>query len=135
MKMIAHSPEHAVELLDRAFNEGDIETVLGFYEEAAVVVTEPGKLARGTQELRSFFDRVMRSGSSAKQLKTHVIEADGVALFLSRWTLHIGNESSNADDRTFIATTVFRKQSDGGWKALIDNSLGPLVLGSDPPGL
>jgi hypothetical protein len=29
----------------------------------------------------------MQAGSSAKQLKTHVIEADGVALFLSRWTL------------------------------------------------
>lgn len=129
--MIAESPERAVELLDRAFNERDIETVLGFYEEAAVVVAEPGKLARGKQELRSFFERVMRSGSSAKQLKTHVIEADGVALFLSRWTLRIADE--NADERTFIATTVFRRQSDGGWKALIDNSLGPLVLGPDPP--
>lgn len=133
--MIAESPEQVVELLDRAFNDGDIEAVLGFYEEAAVIVTEPGKLARGTEELRSFFERVMRSGSSAKQLKIHVIEADGVALFLSRWTLQMANESSGANDRTFIATTVFRKHADGGWKALIDNSLGPLVLGPDPPAL
>jgi ketosteroid isomerase-like protein len=82
--MIIDSPEHPVELLDRAFNEGDLEAVLGFYEPAAVVVTEPGKLARGSEELRSFFERVMRPGVSAKQLKTHVIEADEVALFLSR---------------------------------------------------
>lgn len=129
--MIAHSPEHAVKLLDQEFNAGDVETVLGFYEMAAVVVTEPGKLARGTEELRSFFERVMRTGSSAKQLTTYTIEADGVALFLSRWTLQIGNENPEIEIRTFVATTVFPKQPDGGWMALIDNSFGPLVLEID----
>jgi ketosteroid isomerase-like protein len=125
--MIANSPEYAVELLDRAFAQGDLDTVLSFYEDAAVVITEPGKSARGTGELRSFFAGAMRSGSRAEQLRTQVIEADGVALFLSRWTLH----SKDATARTFIATTVFRRQPDGGWKALIDNPLGPLILGPE----
>jgi uncharacterized protein (TIGR02246 family) len=131
MEMIIDSPEHAVELLDRAFNEGDLEAVLGFYEPAAVVVTEPGKLARGSEELRSFFERVMRPGVSAKQLKTHVIEADEVALFLSRWTIRTGNGNSEVSSQTFVATTVFRKQPDGRWKVLIDNAFGPLVLGPE----
>lgn len=129
--MIAQSPEHAVELMDKAFNEGDFATLLSFYEDAAAVVTEPGKVARGTEELRTFFELVMRSGSSAKQLKTHVIEADGVALFLSRWTLEVRDSKTGSAPKTFIATTVFRRQEGGGWKALIDNSLGPLVLGPD----
>jgi ketosteroid isomerase-like protein len=73
----------------------------------------------------------MQSGSSAKQLKTYVIEADGVALFLSRWTLEAKDAKAGASLRVFVATTVFRRQQDGGWKALIDNSLGPLVLGSE----
>ena len=125
--MIANSPEHAVELLDRAFAQGDLEAVLSFYEEAAVVITEPGKTARGTEELRSFFAWAMQSGSWAEQLRTQVIEADGVALFLSRWILH----SKDATAQTFIATTVFRQQPDGGWKALIDNPFGPLILETD----
>jgi ketosteroid isomerase-like protein len=125
--MIATSPEHAVELLDRAFAQGDLHAVLSFYEDAAVVITEPGKAARGTAELRSFFARAMQSGSSAKQLQTQVIEADGVALFLSRWVLQV----KGARERTFTATTVFRKQPDGGWKALIDNPFGPLILGPE----
>jgi ketosteroid isomerase-like protein len=87
--MIATSPEHAVELLDRAFAQGDLQAVLNFYEDAAVVITEPGKTARGTAELRSFFARAMQSGSSAKQLQTQVIEADGVALFVSRWIFQV----------------------------------------------
>jgi hypothetical protein len=45
MKMIPNRLEHAGELRDRAFNEGDLDAVLGFYE--AAVVTESGKLARG----------------------------------------------------------------------------------------
>jgi ketosteroid isomerase-like protein len=129
--MVPDSPEHAAELLDRAFNEGNLKAVLGFYESAAVVVTEPGKLARGSEELRDFFQQAMGSGASAKQLKTHVIEADGLALFLSRWSFCMGNGNPEASSRTFIATTVFRKQSDGTWKILIDNAFGPLVLGQE----
>lgn len=127
--MVADSPQHAVEMVDHAFNRGDIEAVLNFYETAAVVVTEPGKLARGKDELRSFFERVMHSGASAKQLKTHIIEADGVALFLSRWTFKAANANPDEEAHTLVATTVLRKQPDGTWKALIDNSFGPLVLG------
>jgi ketosteroid isomerase-like protein len=128
--VIADSPEHAVKMVDAAFNRGDLEAVLDFYEAAAVVVMEPGKLARGKAELREFFERVMRSGVFAKQLKTNVIEAEGVALFLSRWTLQSPGRESAEYARTFVATTVLRKQPDGTWKALIDNSVGPLVLGS-----
>ena len=125
--MFAANPEDAVELLDKAFNEGDLATVLSFYEDNAVVITEPGKSARGKEELKDFFEGIMQAGSSAKQLKTHVIEADGIALFLSRWTLEV--KDASVPSRTFTATTIFRRQQDGGWKVLIDNPLGPLVLG------
>ena len=124
--MIAKSPQEAVELLDKAFNEADVETILTFYEDAAVVVTKPGHLARGRPELRNFFERIVRAGSSVKQLKTYTLEADGIALFLSRWSMDGGNEGAA---RTFVATTVFRKQPDGGWRALIDNPFGPSELG------
>jgi uncharacterized protein (TIGR02246 family) len=127
--LIANSPEQVVEMVDRAFNIGDIETILNFYEENAVVVTEPGKTARGRGELRSFFEQILALKQSARQIKTYVLEADGIALFLSRWTL-TGSESDSLT-RRFIATTVFRRQQNGEWKALIDNSFGPLVLGPE----
>ena len=129
--MTTTGPEYAVELLDRAFAQGDLGAVLSFYEDAAVVITEPGKAARGLEELRSFFARAMQSGASAKQLTTHVVEAEGVALFLSRWTLVQKDAAAGVAERTFIATTVFRKQPDGGWKVLIDNPFGPLILGPE----
>ncbi|HVW53048.1 MAG TPA: DUF4440 domain-containing protein [Trinickia sp.] len=126
--MLATSPEHAVELLDRAFNDCDIDTVMDFYEDEAVIVTEPGRTVRGRTQLRSFFERAMKSHASARQLKTRVFEADGVALFLSRWALERRDSNGGVSTREFVATTVFREQPGGGWKVLIDNSLGPLVL-------
>ena len=104
-----------------------MDSVLSLYEDSAVVIPEPGKEARGKEELRSLYERFMQPGTSAKQLKTHVIEADEIALFTSRWTLHVEGEPP----QTFIATTVLRRQSDGGWKALLDNARGPLILGPE----
>ncbi len=129
--MVAKGPLHAVETVDEAFTRGDLETVLRFYEDGAVVVTEPGKWARGKVELRAFFERVMKAGSAAKQRKTYVIEAEDVALFTSRWTLVNASDNSAGETRTFVATTVLRRQPDGVWKAVIDNAFGPLVLGPE----
>ncbi|MCB8877460.1 nuclear transport factor 2 family protein [Acidisoma silvae] len=98
--------------------------MLRYYEEVAVVIPQPGTEARGANELRTLYGSFMKPGTTAKQIKTHVTEADGIALFTSRWSLTIGDEPP----QEFIATTVFRRQSDGGWKALIDNARGPLVL-------
>jgi ketosteroid isomerase-like protein len=128
--MIADSPGHAVEILDEAFNRGDLDAVLNFYEANAVVVREPGRLARGHVEIRDFFTGAMQSGAHAKQLKTSIIEADGVALFLSRWTLNLPDAEQGTTNREFTATTVLRRQADGTWKALIDNPIGPLLLGA-----
>ena len=128
--MNASSPEQVVQLLDEAFNSKDIEAVLRFYEDSAVVVTEPGGTARGSSELRMFFERAMASNVSAKQIKTYTLEAGGVALFLSRWRL-VREKQGQRVENQYIATTVFRQQDDGTWKALIDNSLGPLVLGPE----
>jgi ketosteroid isomerase-like protein len=126
--VVALSPEQAVELLDRAFEQKDIETVLSFYEDAAVVVSEPAKSIRGKDDLRAFFEQAMQLGISAKQLKTWTIEADGIALFISRWVLRVPAPGREPSDRTFAAVTVFRKQPDGSWKILIDNPFGPSVL-------
>lgn len=129
--MTAKTPGEAVEIIDRAFNAGDIETILDFYEENAVVVTEPGTIARGKSELRAFFERVLAAKRSAHQIKTYVLESDGVALFLSRWRLAGSDWEATLLGRQFVATAVFRKQPSGDWKALIDNSFGPLVLGPE----
>jgi len=121
------TPQETVLHLDDAFNRGDLEALLGFYDDHAVMVM-PGRLARGKSELRRAFQGIMASKPTVKQERTFALEADGVALFISRWTLTCPTPPA-APPRHFVATAVFRKQSSGEWRCFIDNSAGPAVLG------
>lgn len=124
-----HAIEDAVAGLDAAFAARDLERVLDFYESGAVMIIEPGgTTACGREEIRRALAPIIANGATARQLKTRVFEANGVALFLSQWTLidGLGRESP------FTATTVFRFGPDGTWRVLIDNPFGPLVLGPPP---
>lgn len=124
------SPEQVVAQMDQAFSRGDIDTLLNFYEPTATVVMEPGTLAHGREELRAFFAKAMGGGGSATQLQTKVIEAEGIALFISRWTFTPNGAEPDAT-QALVATSVLRKQPDGQWRVLIDNAYGSLVLESE----
>ncbi len=124
--MIAQSPAHAIELIDKAFEEADIDTLVGLYDEAAVLIpaaTATGVEIRGHEQLRQFYSKLLVPGRfTVRQIKTHIVEADGIALITSRWSLG----TQDAEPRILVATVVFRRNADGDWKDLIDS--GPAVL-------
>lgn len=124
----ATSPEHAIQLLDQAFNEGDLESIMDLYDDVALVVTRPGVESRGKEAIRAMYEGMLQPGMVARQLKTCVLEVDGVALFISQWSL----SEPGKDDKTYVSTTVLRRQQNGGWRAFIDNAHGPAILDSQP---
>lgn len=127
--MIARTPLEAVELLDEAFNRGDLETVLGFYEDGAAMVAEPGIVAAGRSELRRTFEWIFKNIKGvARQEKTHVIEAGDIALFTSKWSFSGTTAAGAPASRESYASVILRKHADGGWRIVIDNSWGPAVL-------
>ena len=126
--MANNTPEEAVEKVDEALNRGDIEAILDFYEDGAVMVAEPGRVVRGKANMRETFEAILGLKGVARQLKTYVIEAGDLALFTSRWSFSGKAPDGTPFLRESIATAVFRKQSDGEWRCVIDNSYGPAVL-------
>jgi uncharacterized protein (TIGR02246 family) len=126
---MARSPLEVVELLDEAFNRGDIEAVLDFYEDGATMVVEPGRLAAGKPELRRVYEWIFSNiKGAAKQEKTHVIEAGDIALFTSKWSFSGMTMDGNSVSRDSYASVIMRKQGDGEWRIAVDNSWGPAVL-------
>lgn len=124
------TPLETVEMLDEAFNRGDLEAVLEFYEEGAAVVLEPGRVVTGKAELRRAYEWILSNVRGvARQEKTHVIEAGDVALFTSKWS-YTGKTADGADvSRESYASVILRKQKNGEWRIVVDNSWGPAVLG------
>jgi ketosteroid isomerase-like protein len=120
--MYVRDPAEAIELIDNAFQNADIETLASLYDDAAVVIpTEvaPGLEIRGNANLWDFYFSFLRPGAfTVTRIKTHVIEADGIALATS--FLSLGKR--HAPPQTVVATVVFRRQRNGGWKALINSS-------------
>jgi uncharacterized protein (TIGR02246 family) len=123
------SPLEIVEQLDDAFNRGDIEAVLDFYEEEAAMVIEPGRLAKGKAELRQAYEWIFSNIKGvARQEKTNVIEANDVALFTSKWNFKGATLDGVSVSRESYASVIMRKQPDGNWRIVVDNSWGPAVL-------
>jgi uncharacterized protein (TIGR02246 family) len=128
--MNARNPLEAVELLDEAFNRGDIETVLDFYEDGAVMVAEPDRLATGRTEIRAVYEWIFANiKGKAKQQKTHVIETGDIALFTSQWNFTGTTLGGDSVLRESYASVVLRKNRNGEWRVVVDNSWGHAVLG------
>lgn len=128
------NPLETVEQLDEAFNRGDLEAILDFYEEGASVVLEPGRIAAGKDELRRAYEWILSNVKGvAKQEKTHVIEAGDIALFTSKWSYKGRAADGTTLARESYASVVLRKQPDGNWRIVVDNSWGPAVLTDDAP--
>jgi ketosteroid isomerase-like protein len=127
--MMRRTPLEAVEQLDKAFNQGNLDEVLDFYEKDASIVLEPGKIKQGHIALREAFSHAIALKGKAMQLKTNVIESHDIALFTSKWIFNWISADGKPLQRESYATTVFRKNDNGEWLIVIDNSFGPAVLG------
>ena len=128
-EMPAHTPLETIELIDEAFNRGDLEAVLSFYEDGATIVVEPGRVVSGKAELRQVYEWIFANiKGSARQEKTHVMEAGDLALFTSKWTFDGTDLDGKSVSRQSYASVVLRRQRDGRWLIVLDNSWGPAVL-------
>jgi uncharacterized protein (TIGR02246 family) len=128
--MLTPPPFETIELLDEAFNRGDLEAVLDFYEDEAVIVAEPNRLVTGKAGIRATYEWIFANvKGTARQEKMHVIETGDIALFTSKWSFTGTLLNGESASRESYASVVLRRQGDGRWRIVVDNSWGHAVLG------
>ena len=129
--MIAGTPSSAIEMADEAFNRGDIEGMLAFYEEGATILFRPEEILTGKSAIQKAFCQLFEMKPIATHEKTHVIEAGDIALWLSQWLVSGTAPDGSAICRCGNGSAVLRKGADGGWRVAIENPWGAAVLDSD----
>ncbi|MFC5139278.1 YybH family protein [Actinomycetospora rhizophila] len=115
------SPAQADEVWMGLFNTGDIDGLLGLYEDDALFVPEPGgKPLVGPDAIRDWITAFpMREPSI--DLRTHVVyERENDAVVYSDWTLTgVGEDGPARMDGQ--AVILLRKQTDGTWRLGFDD--------------
>jgi uncharacterized protein (TIGR02246 family) len=126
--VLATSPQEAVALADAAFNRGDIDAMLEFYEADAVLLFEPGRAVRGRAALADALRSLLTSRPTAAHRKQHVIEAGDLALWTSQWSVTGTAPDGSPMSVSGCNSVVFRRGADGGWRVAVENPWGSAIL-------
>jgi ketosteroid isomerase-like protein len=116
-------PEQVSEALVASLNAGDVDAVMGLYEEGAVFVDLEGDVGGGA--IRAAHERFLADGNSLRLDRCAGFEAGDIALVHWAWTVTLRDGSSLQG----VSAEVLRRQPDGEWRFVIDNSDGSAVVG------
>jgi uncharacterized protein (TIGR02246 family) len=117
-----------VETMTKAFQAGDIAAVMESYEASPLVMFEPGVAVTDREQIIQMFTGF----AAAKPVFTyrgHEVVLNGdTAVHIAPWTMvATGPEGVQISD-SGLSVAVLRRQSDGGWKMIIDNPHGARLM-------
>ncbi len=128
-------PDHKVLQLikqaDQAITAEDFDALMQFYADDAVLVVQPGQIARGKPQIRQAFVAIAKHFKNAltvTQGDAQVIEGAGTALVIMETLLCVGDEAEPIKRR---ATYVFERNQTGDWLCTVDNSYGTDLLDAE----
>lgn len=132
--MSGHELKRVIEAADRAITAEDFDALMDFYSEDATLVVRPGKNASGKAQIRKAFAAIadhFNHRISVTQGGMRVVEGGDTALVVMETVLNtidaVGVETSSVRRATY----VFRKNAEGKWLCVIDNSYGTGLLDAE----
>jgi uncharacterized protein (TIGR02246 family) len=125
---MAPNPLDTIKKLREAMNKGDVETALSCYQDQAVLIAQPGNIARGRDAIRTVLEGFVSLKLSLRGEAHELVEAGDVALYCSRWILVGTSPEDKHVEMTGISSDVLRRQNDGQWLIAVDNPLGTSIV-------
>jgi uncharacterized protein (TIGR02246 family) len=119
---------NAVAQLVEAFNRADLDRAVALYENDAVLVVQPGRIARGTAQLRDALAGFIAMKATLRSEAQQVIEAGDVALYVGRWSLRGTDPTGRPVGLSGESADILRRQEDGRWLIALDNPWGAQIL-------
>jgi ketosteroid isomerase-like protein len=123
-------PIDTVNQLVDAINQGDLDRAVAAYEAGAVLVAQPGQLARGSIQIREALAGFIVLQATLETEAQELIEAGDLALYVGRWSLRGTDPNGKPVAMAGESADVLRRQQDGRWRIAVDNPWGAGILGS-----
>ena len=122
--MAAREPGAVHRLFAERFSAGDLDGLVALYEPDAVLVAQPGQVARGTEAIREALGGFLAHKGTFHLEPGGVFRAGDLALLVSSWTLKGTGPDGMPLDLAATTADVVRRQPDGTWLVAIDNPWG-----------
>ena len=122
--MFVSKPEDFHPVWAEAFNSGNKEAVLAFFEEEATMVAQPGQVVKGKALIAQVLDGFLALGAKMEVKPKVVVQNDEIAIMISDWQLKGRDPQGQPIELTGQTSDVLRRQADGRWLLVIDNPYG-----------
>lgn len=120
--MPANTPHEICRLFQQYIGDGDVDAVLGLYDEEAVFLKRSAEVTEGRQGLREELASLAAAKPRFEFDVRQVVQAGDMALMHTRWQV------SHPEPATVHAIEVARRQADGTWRWLIGD---PFTVGRE----
>jgi uncharacterized protein (TIGR02246 family) len=117
------APEKVSRVLEACLRARDLDGVMALYEPEAVFADVEG-VYPGLERIREAHQEFLDSGLELTLDKAVTFEAGDIALVHWAWTV-MGADGSSMEG---VSAEVLRRQGDGSWKYIVDNSDGQAVV-------
>ncbi len=114
-----------------AINREDFDALMDFYTDDATLVVVPGRAANGKEEIYRACVTLAEHYQHTLYMSAGdmvVIEAGDTALVIAQISVRANMKTAAPTMETRNANYVFRRESDGQWRCVVDNTYGAALL-------
>lgn len=124
---LSTTPEGIVDSLLDHFNSRNIETMLGFYEDDAVIISISGEPRRGKKEIARELQQSFGFGLPIKITGRKIYSTDNLASLVLEWKIAGTGNNGEKVNITGTSSDYAKKGPDGYWRCWFGNPFGVQV--------
>ncbi len=130
MPQTTNSPTRIVKQLIAALSEGELQTVMSFYDRSATFLPEPTNPATGTDAIRQAMEGLMQNLKPELSIeRSREFILGDVACVVAQWSGSGTRPDGSAVEMAGRSANVLARQANGRWVVLLDNPWGTDLFG------
>jgi len=122
------SPLELIQNFMDAINRGDLDSVLDCYEQDAILISQPGAISKGREQIRAALAEFIAMKPKITSDSHKLVDVGNMVLFCSKWNLVGTTPDGKRMEIGGISSDVFRQQKNGDWLVAIDNPWGTAIV-------